>query len=64
MGHRKNTNPSLFIQVAKLHKMNEKRSRGIKSITTEHITWQTNSLILQLLLSRFYRLIFVTSPKS
>ena len=47
----------------KFSKMNEK-SLGYQSEGTEYVTGQINSLILRLLLRRFYRLIFVPSRKS
>ena len=50
MGHRKNTNPSLFIQLAKVHKMTEKKMPGYENVEAEYLTGQINSLILQLLL--------------
>ena len=42
----------------KFNKMDDKRSLGYQDVSTENVTWQINSLILQLLLKQFYRLIF------
>ena len=59
----KNVNPSLFIiQLEKVQqqKLNEKKKPGVSSEYRhpEYVTKQTNSHILELLLRRFYCLIF------
>ena len=59
--HRKNVNPSLFMELT--NKMNEKRSREYQNMGPEYVTWQINSRILELLLKRFYCLIFALSVK-
>ena len=69
MEHRKNSKPSLFIQVNKkkkqmFNKVNEKKSRGHQSMDPEYVTGQNDSLILKLLLRRFYCLIFAPTRKS
>ena len=62
--HRKNTNPPSLYKWQKFIKMNEKRSLSYQSMCAECVTGQINSLILQLFLRRFYRLIFALSQKS
>ena len=47
----------------KFNKMNEKRSLEYQSVSTEYVTGQINSLILQLLFRQFYHLIFKPSQK-
>ena len=42
MGHRKNTNPSLFIQLAKVHKITEKKTPGYESVEAEYISNRAN----------------------
>ena len=63
-GHRKNTNPPSLYKWQKFIKMNEKRSLSYQSMCAECVTGQINSLILQLFLRPFYRLIFALSQKS
>ena len=45
----------------KFNKMNEKGSLRCQGVGPEYVTGQINSLVLQLFLRRFYRLIFARS---
>ena len=65
MGHRKNINSSLFIEVEKVGSSTKwmKEKVGYQSVGAEYVADQNNSLILQLVLRQFHHLIFALSGK-
>ena len=62
---RTNTNPFIFIQVAKNQQNQWKKSLGVSEcVGTEYVTGGINCLILKLLFRQFHRLVFAPPQKS